>query len=101
MRKHKVDSVWISEFDDALSEIGVHFYADYRVKHLGRMFKLTKKLTDEQKNYLVNRFSNVVHFWTAPMYAPEMKSSAILITDKTVDYLVKQGKLKPVEQERI
>ena len=97
MRKHKTSNVWINEFDNALCSIGVHFYAEYRVKHLGRMFKLTKKLTDEQINYLVNRFSNVVHFWTASIYAPEMKSSAILITDKTVDYLVKQGKLKPVK----
>lgn len=98
MRKHKTSSVWIREFDNAIGEIGVHFYADFRIKHLGRLFKLTKKLTDEQKTYLENRFSNVVHFWIAPQYAPEMKSSAILITDKTVDYLVKKGKLKPVNK---
>ena len=94
-RRHKTSSVWISEFDDALSEIGVHFYDEYRVKHLGRMFKLTKCLTDEQKEFLNSRFSNVVHFWVSPMYAPEIKSSAILVTDKTVEHLIKIKKLIP------
>ena len=89
MRKHKVSSVYLSELYNALREINTGFTAWYRVKHKGMMFKLTRLLTDSEKEHLSNKFSNVIHYISQCQYAPELKYSAILVTDKTVAYLMK------------
>lgn len=90
MRKRKLDSVYIHEFANILESINNGFYDEYRVKNRGRLFKLTKPLSEKDKSAF-DRFSNIIFLRGRHQYAPEIKFSAILITDKTVKYLESKG----------
>ena len=94
MRRHKLDSVYLREASDMLEQLKTGFCDFFRVPHKGLMLKLTKLLTDEDKKYITDRYSNVMFYTSQYQYAPEIKSSAILITDRTIDYLLKKGIIK-------
>lgn len=95
MRKHKLDSVYLSEVSDMLVKLNNNgFYDFFRVPRKGLMLKLVKPLSDDDKKYIKDRYSNVMFFKMQAQYAPEIKRDAILITDKTISYLLKKGIIK-------
>lgn len=100
MRKRKLDSVYIHEFANILQSINNGFFSEHRVKNKGRLFKLTKCLSEKDKSAF-DGFSNVMFFKGHYCYAPEIKFSAILITDKTVKYLESKGIIKSINAKNI
>ena len=84
MRKHKLDSVWIREFSDVLESMNLGFTAEWRIPNRGRMFRITRLMTNEEKRFFDARFSNVLFFDGNCEYVPEIKFSGILLTDKTI-----------------
>lgn len=53
------------------------------VKIRGTLYKISKPLTDEQKEYLLG-FKNIKLFITQCQYAPEIKHNAVFLGDKKI-----------------
>lgn len=53
------------------------------IKIRGFLYKISKPLTDEQKEYLL-KFKNVKLFNSQCQYAPEIKHNAVFIGDKKI-----------------
>jgi hypothetical protein len=69
-----------------LSAINSSYYKFYRVKNRGMMYVISGKITDQWKESMLNKYSNLIFYISQCQYAPEIKHAAILVCDKAVDY---------------
>lgn len=60
------------------------YYAYSRIKHKGYMYFLLKNLTTEQKQDLLYSFNNIEFYVRVLDYAPELKTTCILLYDKVI-----------------
>lgn len=52
------------------------------IKNEGCLYELSKNLTSEQKEVLLNRYFNIEFYKTGSIYTPELRRDAILIKNK-------------------
>ena len=54
-------------------------YSNFYKSKNGELYKLTKRLTEGEKNELLQKFFNVEFYEIEPLFAAELKKTAILI----------------------
>ena len=85
MRQHKMGQDGFDIYKE-LSIIHNSYYAFYRVKNKGMMYVISGKITDEWKESMLNKYSNLKFYISKCQYAPEIKHAAILVCDRSVNY---------------
>lgn len=59
-----------------------NFCEFYSIKNKGCLYKLSQKLTNEQKEVLSNKYFNIEFYKTGSIYALEQENDAVLIKNK-------------------
>ncbi len=65
-----------------LSDLNIDYCGYWRIKKRGWLYRLTKPLTPEQKVAITQKYQNVELYTHSLEYAPEIKTSAILLLDR-------------------